>query len=144
MHKAPEGCLSAMGTEFLVCGRYKDRFPSGFELEFWSHRLVSTDRVVFRLAFLHNTNSFQTVIFSATELLRLSSKAPNRKLAALSPFAQLINAIRRAVPQPAVKLRLVLELLSAPARHCRKGRFHFGQRGHTHPQFLELTDREHI
>src|SRR5579872_3801707 len=75
MHKAPEGCLSAMGTEFLVCGRYKDRFPSGFELEFWSHRLVSTDRVVFRLAFLHNTNSFQTVIFSATELLRLRSKS---------------------------------------------------------------------
>ena len=50
----------------------------------------------------------------------------------------------RAIPQPAIELGLVLELLAPLARHRDKARFHLRQGGHIHPQLFKLADGEDV
>src|ERR1700692_3083998 len=68
MDKTPEHCLPSMGTQLLVGGLNFDGLSPCVELDYWGHRLVSRDRVVFTLDLFHsqqlpNGGHFSTALF---------------------------------------------------------------------------------
>src|ERR1700686_4996890 len=68
MDKTPEHCLPSMGTQLLVGGLNFDGLSPCVELDYWGHRLVSRDRVVFTLDLFHsqqlpNGGYFSTALF---------------------------------------------------------------------------------
>ncbi len=67
---------------------------------------------------------------------------PNKRSAL--PRTQLRDLRRRTVPQPAVQLRLVLQLLPPGTWHHGITRLYFRQRRHVHPQLLKLAHRKNI
>src|ERR1700692_55191 len=74
MDKTPEHCLPSMGTQLLVGGLNFDGLSPCVELDYWGHRLVSRDRVVFTLDLFHsqqlpNGGYFSTALFRLRRLL---------------------------------------------------------------------------
>src|SRR5580704_3860136 len=65
-------------------------------------------------------------------------------LAALYPVAQRFDERRGPIPEPAVELGDLLELLSAFAGHRDKPAGEFRKAGHIAPELLELRHRHHI
>src|SRR5258708_6462820 len=60
------------------------------------------------------------------------------------PRAERLDIRRRAVPDPAVELGLVLELVPAAARHGDEAAIHLRKGRHVAPQLFELADRENV
>ena len=60
------------------------------------------------------------------------------------PVAEAGDVGGGAVALPAVELGLVFELLAALAGHEGEGVGDVGETGHVAPEFLELSDREHV
>src|SRR6266540_4195435 len=77
-------------------------------------------------------------------LNRRQESITSSKAEYLSPLAQSLDVRRRAVAQPAVELRRILQLLAAQARHDDEARIYLRQCRHVAPELLELRHGEDI
>src|ERR1019366_6711083 len=91
------------------------------------------------VAWLHGPTVRSTHVTHATHVTLQPGHSNSRLV-----LAKTLDVGRGAVAEPAVKLSLVLELLAAQPWYHDEARIRLGQRGHVHPELLELGDGEDV